>query len=45
MHYVYLGNITINKIMNMPTTPKSISVSSPSPLIIQLTEIGFLLSK
>lgn len=31
--YIHLGNITINGIMNMPTTQKSISGPSPSPLL------------
>lgn len=39
IYYIHLGNITINRIMNMPTTQKSISGPSPSPLLIQLAEI------
>lgn len=42
VYYIHLGNIAINRIMNMPTTQKSISGPSPSPLLIQLAEIILL---
>lgn len=45
IYCVYLGNITIIKIMNIFTTQKSISQPSPSPFIAQLAEIIFALPK